>query len=173
MHHRSWRKTSYQPTSLIAVVVSLLFIFTSAAYFVFVPAENDEPTPAEVFDERFSIWESMQPPVFRYVVERNCECPPEFTSAYVVTEDRGDSSAEFFVTVESGSGEFLDSPPQVTHISDIFTELEQALERPNLVEVSYDGRFGYPDSVQIRYPGPRLDIRYDIRDFEVLEHRQE
>jgi hypothetical protein len=91
---------------------------------------------------------------------------------YIATEEQGRKTAEFLVSVESDTGEFLSEPPEPVWISDIFDELAKAIEADAqpVVEVIYDSRYGYPASVSIRYPQPDAGMRYEIRDFEVLEH---
>ena len=57
--------------------------------------------------------------------------------------------------------------------SDVFDELINAVEKDShpLIEVEYDDRYHFPVSVNIQYTSAAASVLYEIRDFEVLEHR--
>ncbi len=169
------RQGVFQSTTLIAVVLLLLILFVSVAYFFLIPQPGEPPLQTAMISElqqKQLDWENSRPLSYRYVVERGCYCSQEYRTPYIVTEERGRKAAAFLVSVESGSGEFLNAPPEPVWISDIFGELTQAIESAAgpVVEIIYDSRYGYPALVNIQYPQPDAGMRYEIRDFEVLEH---
>jgi hypothetical protein len=170
------RQSVYLPTTLIAGVLLLLILFVSGGYFFLIPPPDEQPQQSTIINELQEsrlTWENSRPLSYRYVVERSCYCSQEYLTPYIATEEHGRKTAEFLVSVESGTGEFLSEPPQPAWISDIFGELAKAIEseaRP-VVEVVYDSHYGYPASVNIQYPQPDAGMRYEIRDFEVLEHQ--
>jgi hypothetical protein len=170
------RQGVYESTTLIAVVLLLLILFVSVGYFFLIPQPGEPPhqsTLIRALQQNQSVWENSRPLSYRYVVQRSCYCSKEYVTPYIVTEESGRKTAEFLVSVETGTGEFLSEPPEPVWISDIFGELTKAIESEvqPVVEVIYDGRYGYPASVDIQYPQPDTNMRYDIRDFEVLEYR--
>jgi uncharacterized protein DUF6174 len=170
------RRGTYQPTTFLAVVLLLLILFVSAAYFVFIPQPDSSQQSVAMLAElraNQNTWESSRPLFYRYVVHRSCYCGPVVVTPYIATEERGLKSAEFRTEVESGFGDFLSAPPDPVWISDIFDELIEAMESDAgpVIEVTYDERYGYPVLADIRYPQPDATMRYEIRDFEVLEHR--
>lgn len=118
-------------------------------------------------------WEDNRPLSFRYVVRRSCFCDTEIVTPYVAKEEHGYKTAEYRVELESSSGEFLKSPRQPLWIDNIFAELADALTSGHepLVEVTYDEKLGYPETVNIAYPQPDAYFLYSIEDFEILEHR--
>ena len=169
------RHGEYQSTTLIAVVLLLLILFVSAGYFFLIPQPGEPPQQTAMsgkLQESQLTWENNRPLSYRYVVQRSCYCSLEYLTPYIVTEERGRKTAAFLVSVESDSGEFLNSPPEPAWISDIFGELTNAIESEAgpVVDVIYDRRYGYPASATIQYPQPDAGMRYEIRDFEVLEH---
>lgn len=170
-------KGVYQTTTHVAVALLLLILFVSVGYFFLIPQPGNSPENSAMFTEmkaRQASWEQNKPLSFRYVVRRSCFCGPEALTPYVATEERGYKTAEFRVEIESGAGEFLKSPSNPAWISDIYSELADAFASENdpLIEVSYDSQLGYPVSVDIRYPMPDAYVRYEIQDFEIIEHRQ-
>jgi len=169
------RQGVYQSTTLIAAVFLLLILFVFVGYFFLIPPPDEAPQQSAIIrelQENRLAWENSRPLSYRYVVERSCYCSQEYVTPYIATEEQGRKTAEFLVGVESGTGEFLSEPPEPLWISDIFDELAKAIEADAqpVVEVTYDSRYGYPASVIIRYPQPDAGMRYEIRDFEVLEH---
>lgn len=169
------RQGVYQSTTLIAAVFLLLILFVSVGYFFLIPPPDEAPQQSAIIrelQENRLAWENSRPLSYRYVVERSCYCSQEYVTPYIATEEQGRKTAEFLVSVESGTGEFLSEPSEPLWISDIFDELAKAIEADAqpVVEVTYDSRYGYPASVNIRYPQPDAGMRYEIRDFEVLEH---
>ena len=167
---------TYQTTTLLAVVVLLLILFVSATYLVFIPQPDESQQVSAMLAELRSnqnSWEKNRPPSYRYVVHRSCHCGPLVATPFVATEARGLKSAEYRTEVESESGRFLGAPPNPVWVSDIFDALIEAMESDAspVIEVTYDERYGYPVSAGIRYPQPDAYMHYEIRDFEVLEHR--
>ncbi len=170
------RSGVYQSTTLLAVVVLLLILFVSAGYFFLIPSPDrstDFDSMLIELNENRADWNNNRPLSYRYVVRRSCFCEAIVASPYVATERRGQKTAAFRVDVESGSGEFLDTPPGPVWIEDIFAELIEAMGvNPSpVIEIRYDARYRYPASVHIRYAQPDSYVAYDIQDFEVLEHR--
>lgn len=148
MKHRSWRKTAYQPTSLIAAVLLLLLIFVFAGYFFTLYAPGLSPKQdsmlAKLRENRIA-WEEKRPPEFRYVVERQCECPLDYTEPFTVVE-------------------YLDEPDNQAWIDGFFTALEKSILDEVTVTVSYDPRFNYPNDFAIAAE------QTFVRDFEVLRY---
>jgi hypothetical protein len=175
MQKRPWRKNVYQSTTYVAVALFLLILFVSVGYFFLIPQpdESQENTALhEEMNERQAHWELNRPLSFRYILRRSCFCQIGATTPYVATEERGYRTAKFNVEVESSPGEFLNSPPNPVWIDNIYSELADAFasELKPLIEASYDERLGYPVSVKINYPAPDAYVRYEIQDFEIIEH---
>ena len=104
----------YQLTTFLALVLLLLILFISAAYFFVIPTPEETPgngdALAEVTANR-GTWAAQRPASFRYVVDRDCYCDPAFVEPYIATEERGSKSAAFVIEIESASGDFISSPP--------------------------------------------------------------
>jgi hypothetical protein len=148
MKHRSWRKTSFQPTSLIAAVLLLLFVFVSISYFYFLAdprlSVQQEAMLAEL-QLRRGQWEEKRPPAFSYVVERECECPLNYTEPFKVVE-------------------YLDEPDNHSWIDDYFLSLEKAIQSGDVIDIRYDPRYRYPNDFAV------ADEQTFVRDFEVLRY---
>jgi hypothetical protein len=151
MKHRTVKKQGFQHSTLIAGVVFLLIFFVLAGYFYFLYQPGLSPTQeaalAELRDRRAE-WELERPPAFRYEVERSCECPLDYTEPFDVVE-------------------YLDDPANRAWIDEYFVTLEKAMSAGEVVLVSYDPRFGFPNDFTI---GAEETF---IRDFEVLEYADE
>ena len=166
----------YQLTTFLALVLLLLILFISAAYFFVIPEPEDAPDHGDVLAEVTSnrnTWTARKPTSFRYVVDRNCYCEPAYVEPYIATEERGSKSATFTIEIESVSGEFLSSPPDPVWIENLFDLIERSVLDAMVVEVEYDKDLGYPASILI-HPDPAPPdslFRVEVRDFEVLEYR--
>lgn len=166
----------YQLTTFLALVLLLLILFVSAAYFFYIPApgeaSGERDMLAELRDQR-SAWHARRPAAFRYVVDRDCDCERAYVEPYVATEGSGGRTAAFTIEIETESGEFIAVPPDPAWIDDLFELVEQSLREQKHVDVAYDKEFGFPGSVLVE-PAPRSPAsvyRVTVRDFETLEYR--
>ena len=166
----------YQLTTFLALVLLLLILFVSAAYFFYIPAPGDASDTgdllAELSDQR-NTWETKRPAGFRYVVDRDCYCERTYVEPYIATEEPGGKLAAFTIEIETASGEFITVPPGPVWIDDLFDLVEQSIREEKHVEVAYDREFGFPSSVMV-HPVPRPPdsvYRVEVRDFEILEYR--
>lgn len=151
MKHRSERKSDYQPTSLIAGALLLLILFICVAYFFFLYQPGLSPAQEAALSElheRRTEWEDERPLAFRYEVERRCECPLEYTEPFTVVE-------------------YLDESDNRAWIDGFFASIEASMLAGDLVSVSYDARFGYPNDFTI------ANEDTFVRDFEVLRYADE
>ena len=161
MQHRPWKKTKFQPTTLIAVVVLLPILFSLVAYFFVLPdlerSQRAEQILAELAanEER---WRQAKPIGYRYVVERECFCPGEDTTPYSVS-----------VIDDRIIGVSVADP---IRIRDLFVIAAEAASGINDVDVVFDPRFAYPSRVTIDdLAGGRASVEiYRIRDFEVTDY---
>jgi hypothetical protein len=150
----------YQLTTFLALVLLLLILFISAAYFFLIPAPEKPSGQGDLLAElatNRSTWESERPASYRYVVDRDCYCGPAYVEAYVATEQRGSRSAAFTIEIETATGEFISAPPGPVWIDDLFDLIEQSIRDEKAVDVEYHEDLGFPVSI--------------VRDFEVLEYR--
>lgn len=166
----------YQITTFLALVLLLLILFISAAWFFMIPApekpSGEARLLAELADQR-STWDARRPAAFRYVVDRDCNCERAYTEPYIATQDGDDRFAAFSVEIESVSGEFISTPPGALWIDDLFVLIERSLRDDKKVDVEYDKSLGYPASI-IVHPAPAPPdamFRVEVRDFEILEYR--
>ena len=166
----------YQLTTFLALVLLLLILFISAAYFFMIPAPEEAPGQEDLLAEltiQRSAWKSGQPESFRYVVDRDCNCDPGYVEPYVATEERGNKSAAFVIEIESATGEFISTPPRPVWIDDLFSLIEQSVRDEKQVVVTYDKELGFPVSILVRPdPAPPDSVyRVEVRDFEITEYR--
>lgn len=151
MKHRSTRKPGFQHSTLIAGVMLLVILFISVGYMFFLHQPGLSPEQEAALAElqtRRAEWELERPPAFRYVVERQCECPLDYIEPFTVVE-------------------YLDDPDNIAWIDGFFANIEAAMIDGQTVAVRYDARFGYPDDFRI---GEEDTF---VRDFEVLEYADE
>jgi hypothetical protein len=166
----------YQLTTFLALVLLLLILFISAAYFFMIPTPEKPSGQGDLLAElatRRSTWEAQRPASYRYVVDRDCYCDQAYTEPYVATQDGDNRSAAFTVEIESASGEFIATPPGAVWIDDLFDLIEQSVRDEKKVDVEYDRNLGYPTSIVVHpAPAPPDSIfRVEVRDFETLEYR--
>lgn len=175
MKHRIWRKTAYQSTSLLAVVVLILILFVSVAYFFSIPDPASPPRQTELLaelDANRALWDENRPLAYRYVVDRNCFCEPLYTKPYVATEQLGHRRATYPIDEQPLSADLAATPQSPNWIDDFFGVIEEAIFDSGLVEVSYDARFGFPNKIIISYPTPDSGRQIYVRDFEVVEYKK-
>jgi hypothetical protein len=166
----------YQLTTFLALVLLLLILFISAAYFFMIPAPDKTPGQEDLLAKLAasrSAWESGRPASFRYVVDRDCYCDPAFVEPYVASEERGSKSAVFVIEIESSTGEFISAPPEPVWIDDLFDLIEQSVAGDEHVEVEFDKNLGFPVSILVHADAspPDSDYRVEVRDFEITEYR--
>jgi len=166
----------YQITTFLALVLLLLILFISAAYFFMIPAPEKPTGQGDLLAElatRRSAWEAQRPAAYRYVVDRDCYCERTYTEPYIATQDGDNRFAAFTVEIESASGEFIATPPGAVWIDDLFDLIEQSVREEKAVDVEYHKDLGYPVSLVVHpEPAPPDSVyRVDVRDFEILEYR--
>ena len=166
----------YQITTFLAVVLLLLILFVSAAYFFMIPAPDTPAQGRDILAEvaaKRRLWESMRPASFRYVVDRDCYCDPTYVEPYVALEERGRRTAAFTIEVESTGGDFISVPPDPVWIDDLFDLVERSVREGQSVAVEYDDEFGFPVSIVVQPEPAPPDSRFrvEVRDFEILEYR--
>lgn len=161
MRHRPWKKTRFQTTTLIAVVVLLAIIFTLVGYFFVLPdverSRHREQLLARLAENQ-DRWRASEPTAYRYVIERDCFCPGEDTSPYVVTVTNGQASAS--------------NSRVVLRIEDLFAIATNAAAEPHDVDVVFAATFRYPSRITIDdLAGNTRSVEsYTVRDFEVIEY---
>jgi len=176
MSRRNRPGSSYQLATYLAVALSLLFIFVSAAYILII-AEPDSPQSqdqivAELASHR-TTWTSRRPAAYRYVVQRDCSCPAEYLKSFIVTEQSGSKTARFPIPVESSSGAVLTEPPMPVWLDEVFGIADRAARDGNVLDIGFDPTFGYPTRLEIRRDADpqQKNERFEIRDFEILARR--
>ena len=157
MKHRISRKTAYQSTALIAVILIVVIIYMSAPYFTTVPVAEFSDEQELLLDELYAKkqrWEEHRPASFRYVVERKCDCPIEHTKPFPVVED-------------------LDAKNiRVSWIDDFFIDAEKAILASAQVVITYDALYSFPVAISISYPDGPEDSWQEIyiREFDILRY---
>jgi len=164
-------KIKYELTSHIAVVLLLLIVFVSVSYFFFFVRPDEGARQRELtaeLERNLALWENNRPSWFRYVVDRGCDCPPEDEMRFVATEKDGIRSAVFPIPVESNEGGLITVPPNPVWVDDVFTLVEQTVQRGLDLEVRYHQRYGFPEFVEVSTTGSVVE-QYEIRDIEIFE----
>lgn len=172
--HRTWRGGAYYATTLLAVVLLLLILFISAAYVLFLPVPDPLATQEQVLADLQAgrdKWNASRPRSYRYVVDRTCSCTRAILEPYVASEESGYKTAVFPFPIETESGDLLSSPASPVWIDGLYTTIEQSILYGDEVVVEYDASFGFPFRVNIERKDADSNIRYELRDFEVLEYR--
>jgi len=172
--HRTWRGGTYQITTLLAVVVLLLILFVSAAYVLFLPVPDPLAMQKQVLADLQAgrdKWDASRPRSYQYVVDRTCTCARAILEPYVASEESDYRTAAFPFPIESGTGELLTSPASPVWIDGLYTKIEESVFDGDEVVVEYDTSFGFPKRVDIKREAADTNMRYELRDFEVLEYR--
>ena len=158
MKHRISRKTAFQSTALVAVVLIVVIIYISAPYFTTVPvaefSDEQESLLVELYAKK-QRWEESRPVSFCYVVERKCACPIEHTKPFPVVED-------------------LDAKNlRVSWIDDFFVAIEKAILDSAQVAVTYDALYSFPVVISISYPDGSEDSWQEIyvREFDIIRYK--
>ena len=168
--------TSYQITSHIAVVLLMLIMFVAVGYF-FLLGKPDETAArnakGDTLAAGLATWRTERPRDYRYVVERDCDCPDEDRRPYTITERNGWPSAAYPIPMETSAGILVTEPPRPETIDDVFSRAERAFRSGADLEIRLHPVYGFPQRLVIRPAGDAAgqpDV-YEIRDFEDLEGR--
>ena len=171
-------ESNYQLMSHVAVILVLLILLVSAGYY-FVVARPDEFAARDAMAEAFELastqWEERKPASYRYVVDRNCDCPPEIDRAYVVTVSEGARDASFPIPVEASTGAILEAPVDPVWLEDVIDNIERVLRSGGEVDATYNYLYGYPERVDLA-PGDAVTEtarQFEIRDFEVIRNDED
>jgi hypothetical protein len=159
---------------LLAVVLLLLILFVSAAYVFFLPVPDPLAMQQQVLADLQAgrdKWNASRPRSYRYVVDRTCSCARAILEPYVASEERDYKTAVFPFPIESETGGILTSPASPVWIDNLYTAIEQSVLDGDEVVVEYDASFGFPARVDIKREAADANMRYELRDFEVLEYR--
>jgi hypothetical protein len=170
LKHRPGKKSTFQPTSLIAVVLLMLLVFVSAAYLFFL--SNPDVSTKQTADlQRLEVarqkWQELRPLAFRYVVERECACDDDMRLPYLAREEASGRSAWLGVVGQFGPDVSGEPAPQPVWIDELFDMIDTSLGEGGLIGARYDPRFGFPSWVQL---SPDGGDTYTVRDFEVLQY---
>ena len=144
----------------VAVYAALLCLLSWAAY--------ASTADGRAFDRASALWESKEPAAY------------SFTYFYC-----SGMCADCLLTVTVTGGEVIatKSPPRCPDvqpvdaptIEDVFAQVDddQPLWDSDLVDVAYDGAWGFPDHVEIRCPGETADCGtgYGVGNFRVLPRK--
>ncbi len=164
--------SKYQLTTHLAVVLLLLVMFISAGFYLLVvkPGSPDTDSAQRYgLDSARATWDTHRPRRFRYVVDRQCDCPIEERQPFVVTEEGLKVTARFAIPLESSTGELLTGPADVASITRLFAIAEVAIVADEVIELAFDANFGFPSRTHFTNSGKTVLI--EVRDFEVLEYR--
>lgn len=177
MLKRSWRRGTYQTTTFMAAVVLLIVLFVTVGYFFVIPEPGFSDERQELLaelDERLDYWESRRPIAFRYVLDRDCECPGGAIEPYQVTEDANERSAVYAAErYTEGPETRRPDMDEVLFIDAVFDHAKAAVLDADEVSVSFDPRFGFPSVVKIDRTVGSIRTRevINVRDFEVISLR--
>ena len=163
-------------TTPIAAVVLLMIVFVSLGYFFLetisgLPQDNGHVS--QQLEANLAIWRGRRPASFRYVVDRDCDCPRETRQPYVVTEVGQERQASFPVPVESDDGKQLQGPTDPIWIDDTFTLIATAEAQNQAVTARFHPELAVPVEIIIRQNAESVDTiaTYEIRDIEILDYR--
>lgn len=176
MKHRPARKTSYQLTNFIAVLLLLFIVFVSVGYFFMVDTSSTDPRRAELraeFDRNLELWESRRPAAYSYHVARRCACGADHLRPYRVSA-RGDQARFAYASpLAGGPADVEGTPPEPMRIADLFRVVDDFLDQAESIEVSYDPAFGFPTRLVLdRTAAIDDELRVDVYDFEISEYRR-
>ncbi len=121
----------------------------------------------EQLDTHRQRWEAVGLIDYRFTFERTCFCPPEFSPTVIITvKNKVVESVQ-----DAQSGELLTNPPYPYTIDDIFTIIQEAIEKGSAeVSATYDAQLGYPIDVYIDTYANAIDEEYSmkVRNFTEL-----
>lgn len=176
MKHRPARKSSYQLTNFIAVLLLLFIVFVSVGYFFVVDGPTTDPRRAELraeFSRNLELWESRTPAAYGYNVARRCACGSDHLRPYRVSARDDLARFAYASPLAGGPADVEGSPPEPLQIADLFRIIDDHLEQAESIEVSYDPAFGFPTRLVLdRSAAIDDELRVDVYDFEVSEYRR-
>lgn len=176
MKHRSPRKTGYQLTNFIAVLLLLFIVFVSVGYFFMISQPESNPERAELrheLERNLALWEARRPAAFSYRVARHCFCTADYRRPYRVAD--GDREARFAYAspLDDGPAGVDGAPPEPLRIADLFSMIDEAIEDAESIDVRFDPAFGFPTRIELdRSQATDDELGIDIYDFEVTEYRR-
>jgi hypothetical protein len=116
----------------------------------------------ELLERNERIWSENAPARYRFVMQRLCFCGQELTLPVLVTVENGVVVSRTYVT--SGHPVGAEWASIYPRIEGVFAILHQAIERnADRMDVSYDGRMGYPLSASIDYVRNAIDDELELR----------
>ena len=174
MKHRPARKTGYQLTNFIAVLLLLFIVFVSVGYFFMIGEPGRDPRQTELHGElerNLLLWEARRPAAFSYRVVRHCSCTADYRRPYRV--DDGDAGPRFAYAspLDGGPAGVDGAPPEPLRIADLFKIIEEAIDDAESIDVSFDPAFGFPTRVDVERSAAADDeLGVEVYDFVVVEY---
>lgn len=175
MQHRPWKKTGFQPTTLIAVVVLVVILFIYVGYFFVIPnldavhKQDQILADLQMNEER---WQANRPFSFQYVIERDCVCTEAYKEPYLAIHVGESLTLRYVALLDTDGPPGSGVPPDPVNVDDLFDAAAEIVKGPGDIEVTFDPRFGYPSTLEIDRPGKvgGGDVTISVRDFEVIEY---
>jgi len=125
-----------------------------------------EDETRELLERNERVWSANAPSRYRFVLQRLCFCPQEFTQPVLVTVENGAVVSRTYVL--SGQPLAAQSISLFPAMEGVFAILHEAIERKaDRMNASYDGRLGYPTSASIDYVRNAIDdeLEFRVSDF--------
>jgi hypothetical protein len=154
----------------LAVVLLLLVIFVVAGYFLVVPKSRS--AMMQEYQYQRDLWDKRVPAAFRYFVDPECACPPEYEEHYVVVEENGSTVARFEGPTDTSEYSRNAIPPDVLSIDAAFELIRQGINEAGHIEIDYDGSYGFPTDVTIYWSEVGADdfFGFEVYNFEVIQN---
>lgn len=176
MKHRPARKTGYQLTNFIAVLLLLFIVFVSVGYFFMISTPETHPQRTELraeLDRNLELWEARRPAAFSYRVARQCFCTADYRRPYRVADDESGPQFAYASPLDGGPAGVDGAPPEPLRIADLFRIIGDGIEDAESIDVSFDPAFGFPTRVELdRSPAVDDELRIEVYDFEVTAYRR-
>ena len=175
MQHRPHKTTRFHGTTLIAVVVLVLILFICVSYFFTLserPRGGEQEQILAALRSNNELWQVNRPASYRYIVDRDCVCPADYTRPYAVTVERGIRVASYVPQTGDDMRGASTDPPEAVWLDDLFVIAARSAVGTDKVRVIFDPRFGYPSSVTITSANTAVGryAAYSVRDFEVIAY---
>jgi hypothetical protein len=107
-----------------------------------------------------AIWESRALNRYSFGYQRTCFCPPEYTVPLLVQVENNEVTG---MVGRDGESILPDVAMFVPTIEGIFDQIQDAIsQNASMINVAYDGDYGYPASVYVVYDGRIADGELSI-----------
>lgn len=126
---------------------------------------DDRTNTEKLYRENLAKWQSHNLESYKISFQRSCFCPQEYLQPMTIEVKDALVTSAMTKDNRKVKNEVMES---VNSVSQVFAQIEKALSKSELIEVTYDQQYGYPSQVFIDHSKRMADEEVRISFKELI-----